>query len=53
LPGEVLALTGKGLWVQCGTGQLQIVDASYDDLPDAGAGERINCSGGKIKILLG
>ena len=52
LPGEVLAVTGKGLWVQCGKGQLQIVDASYDDLPEAGPGDRINGLGGKIKILV-
>jgi len=53
LPGEVLAVTGKGLWVQCGKGQLQILDATYEDLPDAKPGDRINCLGGKLKMLLG
>jgi methionyl-tRNA formyltransferase len=53
LPGEVLAVTGKGLWVQCGKGQLQILDASYDDLPDAASADRINCLGGRLKFLLG
>jgi methionyl-tRNA formyltransferase len=53
LPGEVLAVTGKGLWVQCGKGQLQILDATYDDLPDAKPGDRITCLGGKLKMLLG
>ncbi|MDP2965248.1 MAG: methionyl-tRNA formyltransferase [Pelolinea sp.] len=53
LPGEVLAVTGKGLWVQCGQGQLQILDATYEDLPDAKPADRINCLGGKLKILLG
>jgi len=53
LPGEVLAVTGKGLWVQCGEGQLQILDATYEDLPDAKTADRISCLGGKLKLLLG
>ena len=53
LPGEVLAVMGKGLWVQCGQGQLQIVDATFDDHPDLKPGDRIKCLGGNIKILLG
>jgi methionyl-tRNA formyltransferase len=53
LPGEVLAVTGKGLWVQCGQGQLKIVDSSFEDHPDVTPAERINFVGEKIKILLG
>jgi methionyl-tRNA formyltransferase len=53
LPGEVLALTGKGLWVQCGQGQLQILDSSYENQPDAKAADHIKCLGGKLKIILG
>jgi methionyl-tRNA formyltransferase len=53
LPGEVLAVTGKGLWVQCGQGQLQIIESSFDDMPEITPAEQISCVGGKIKILLG
>jgi myo-inositol-1(or 4)-monophosphatase len=34
LPGQVLTLTGRGLWVQCGQGQLRITDATLENLPD-------------------
>jgi methionyl-tRNA formyltransferase len=34
VPRQVLALTGKGLWVQCGEGQLEIIHATYDEMPD-------------------
>jgi methionyl-tRNA formyltransferase len=53
LPGEVLALTGKGLWVQCGKGQLQILEASYTDEPDAKVSDYLTFPGGKAKLLLG
>jgi UDP-4-amino-4-deoxy-L-arabinose formyltransferase/UDP-glucuronic acid dehydrogenase (UDP-4-keto-hexauronic acid decarboxylating) len=53
LPGELLAVTGKGFWVQCSKGQLHILESSYDDHPEAAHADRINCAGGKIKILLG
>ncbi len=53
LPGEVLAVTGKGLWVQCGEGQLRITDASYEENPDAGIGDYIANLGGNLKMLLG
>jgi methionyl-tRNA formyltransferase len=53
LPGEVLALTGKGLWVQCGKGQLQILEASYTDEPDAKVSDYLTFPGGKTKLLLG
>lgn len=33
-PGEVLAITGKGLWVQCGKSQLRIMDSNFEDDPD-------------------
>lgn len=52
-PGEVLALTGKGMWVQCGEGQIQILEASLDDQPDKTPFELIAPRGGKMRILLG
>lgn len=53
IAGEVLAVLGKGLWVQCGEGQLQIVDSSFEDDPNTKAGDRVSCLGGKLKFLLG
>ncbi len=52
-PGSVLALTGKGIWVQCGKGQLEIVDASLDDRPDMTPFELVAPLGGKMRLLLG
>lgn len=52
-PGEVLAVTGKGLWVQCGEGQLQIIDATVDDLPGQTVGDLVARFGGERCILLG
>ena len=53
LPGEVLALTGKGFWVQCGQGQVQVLDASLDDLLDTTPFELVAPTGGQIRLLLG
>jgi len=53
LPGEVLALTGKGFWVQCGEGQVQILEASLDDLQDTTPFELVASTGGQMRLLLG
>lgn len=53
IPGEVLAVTGKGLWVQCGKGQLQILDSSYDDYPEAAFSDFLMFAGNSAKFLLG
>lgn len=53
IPGEVLALTGKGLWVQCGEGQLQILDAELDELPGVTPFELVAPMGGPARLLLG
>ncbi len=29
-PGQVLAVDGEAMWVQCGTGQVRIIDAGMD-----------------------
>jgi methionyl-tRNA formyltransferase len=31
-PGEVLVFSDQGIWIQCGEGQLQIIEFSLDDL---------------------
>jgi methionyl-tRNA formyltransferase len=54
LPGQVLALTGKGLYVQCGVGQVEILKASVDDLPNTPVVELLGpLAVGKLPILLG
>ena len=53
LPGQVLALTGRGLWVQCGEGQLQILDSTFDDLPGRTAFDVLAPSSNQIRLLLG
>jgi methionyl-tRNA formyltransferase len=53
LPGEVLAVTGKGLWINCGKGQLQILDATLDDLPGKTPFDVVSLIGDKRRILIG
>lgn len=53
LPGEVLAFTGKGLWVQCGQGQVHLLDASLDMLPGTMPFELAAPASGKARLLLG
>ena len=53
LPGEILAMTGKGLWIQCGDGQLQIVDATLDGLPGKTPFDMVSTLKGKRRILVG
>ncbi len=53
LPGEILALTGKGMWVQCGDGQLQIVEATLDDQPGKTPFDVVSSLGEKRRILIG
>ena len=53
LPGEVLALTGNGMWVQCGYGQLQIIETDLEELAGPSPFEHVMPIGGKIRVLLG
>lgn len=53
LPGQVLSLTGKGMWVQCGQGQLRITDATLEDLPDKTPFDVVAQVCGQMRILLG
>jgi methionyl-tRNA formyltransferase len=53
LPGEILAVTGKGLWVSCGKGQVQIVDATLDDLPGKTLFDVVSLLGENKRILIG
>ncbi|MBW2123058.1 MAG: methionyl-tRNA formyltransferase, partial [Deltaproteobacteria bacterium] len=53
LPGQVLAVTGRGMWVQCGQGQVRILDATPDDRPDTTLFELVAQFGGDMPLLLG
>ncbi len=53
LPGQVLTLTGKGMWVQCGQGQLRITDATLENLPDKTPFDMVAQACGQMRILLG
>jgi methionyl-tRNA formyltransferase len=53
LPGQVLAMTGTGLWIQCGEGQVRIREASLDGRPDTTPFELLARLDGSMPILLG
>lgn len=53
LPGAVLAVTGKGLWVQCGQGQVQILESALDDVPAKTAAEVLPTPSANLPVLLG
>jgi hypothetical protein len=41
------------MWVQCGEGQLKIVDASLDELPEMTAFELLSPMNGNLRLVLG
>lgn len=53
VPGQVLALTGKGMWVRCGEGQLEILDAALEDRPDQTPFELLAPVSGRMRVMLG
>jgi len=53
VPGQVLALTGKGMWVQCGVGQVEILEATLDDSPDRTPFEIVAPACGRMPVILG
>lgn len=53
IPGQVLALTGKGMWVQCGAGQIEILQAALDDVPGRTFYDVLTPAVGPVPILLG
>lgn len=53
MPGQVLALTGKGMWAQCGGGQLEILHATLDDLPGKQPFDVLAGATGAVPIVLG
>ncbi len=53
LPGRVLALTGGGMWVQCGQGQVRLREVTLDDRPENTPFELLAGYGGRMPLLLG
>ena len=53
LPGRILAMTGRGLWVQCGKGQIIIEEASFPEIPEMTPYELLAGTGEGIPVLLG
>ena len=52
LPGEVLAITGRGLWVQTGKGQVEIIEASFDEDPEMPADSLLRLVCGPTRMIL-
>lgn len=52
-PGQILAMTGQGMWVQCGAGQIKISDATLDDFEDFTPYELLMPGFGNLPVLLG
>jgi methionyl-tRNA formyltransferase len=53
-PGQLIALSGKGMWVQCGGGRLAILEASFEDAPDRTPFEVLApAAGSRIPVVLG
>jgi len=53
-PGRVLALTGKGMWVQCGKGRLEILEAAFDGEPGKTPFDVLGpAAAGGIPVMLG
>jgi len=52
-PGQILAITGSGLWVQCGEGQVQIIESSFDDFPEMPVYEMLAPFPESLPLLLG
>lgn len=53
VPGQVIAIIGKGIWVQAGEGQVQILDASFDDEPARPIWDLLPMFSGGPRLILG
>jgi len=53
VPGQVLAIGGRGLWVQTGRGQLRTVEAEFDDDPALPITHRLPENFASARIILG
>jgi methionyl-tRNA formyltransferase len=53
VPGQVLAVTGRGMWVQTGRGQVRITESEFEDDPSVPPAERLSGLGGPVRTILG
>jgi methionyl-tRNA formyltransferase len=54
VPGQLLALSGKGMQVQCGRGRLAVLEASFEDAPGTTPFEVLApATGGRVPVVLG
>ena len=53
VPGQVLSVTGPGLWVQTGDGQLRIVESQFDDDPELPLASRLPAACAPTRLILG
>jgi methionyl-tRNA formyltransferase len=53
VPGQVLAVTGKGMWVQTGSGQLQIVESQVEEDPSLEVPRLTPATGQSARVILG
>jgi len=51
-PGQVLAIDGTSLWVQCGSGQVRITDAALDG-QDIRPFDMLSALPAQVKVMLG
>ena len=52
-PGQVLAVTGRGIWVQTGAGQVRIVESAVDENPALPVARLVPAIGGSARVILG
>ena len=53
VPGQVLAVTGQGLWVTTGQGQVRILESEFEDDPGSPLPSRIEEIRGPTRMILG
>ncbi len=53
LPGQVLAMTGRGLWVKTGRGQVCILESQFDEQPDMPPASRLPELCAHSRLILG
>jgi methionyl-tRNA formyltransferase len=53
VPGQVLAVTGTGAWVQAGQGQVRVTQWEREDDPSAPPAAILPALGGQARIILG
>ncbi len=51
-PGQVLAVDGEAMWVQCGTGQVRIIEAEMDGVK-VHPFDVLSGLGKRIRVVLG